>query len=126
MQFNQFKLQTVNGEGALTDQQTEALLVLMREEKQSVAAASGQPNPGAGQEAANMQAMLSGEQTDKLLQTQELVNQRVFERARSVLPENQLSSFGKFQTNQIQMMRLGLSMAKKMFAPDSGAAPAKE
>ena len=30
-----------------------------------------------------------------------------------------LSSFGAFQTNQLQMMRMGVSMAKKMFTPDT-------
>jgi hypothetical protein len=126
MQLNQFKVQTADSEGALTDQQTEMLLTLMKEEKQNVAAAMGQPLPGAVPDAANMQAMLSGEQTDKLLQAQELANERVFERARSLLPENQLKFLGKFQTNQMQMMRLGMNMARKMFAPEGGTASPKE
>ena len=45
----------------------------------------------------------------------------MFERARGVLPEAQLNTFGRFQTNQMQMTRLGVSLAKKMFAPVSEA-----
>ena len=97
----------------------------MKEEKQAVATATGQPAPGAGQNVENMQAMFSGEGTEKLLQSQETVNQRVYERAREVLSAEQLGAFGKFQTNQLQMMRMGMSMARKFMAPEKteGAAP---
>jgi hypothetical protein len=35
------------------------------------------------------------------------------ERARAVLSPEQLAQFGKFQTNQLQTMRMGISMARK-------------
>jgi hypothetical protein len=124
-QLSQFRQQTT-GENALTDRQTEQLLAFMKEEKQAVAAASGQPPPGAGQDAANLQAMLSGGGVEKLLQSQETVNQRVYDRAREVLSPDQLGAFGKFQTNQLQMMRMGMSMARKFMTPDKaeGTPPA--
>ena len=123
-QLSQFRQQTA-GENALTDRQTDQLLAFMKEEKQAVAAATGQPAPGAGQNVENLQAVFSGEGTEKLLQSQETVNQRVYERAREVLSAEQLGAFGKFQTNQLQMMRMGMSMARKFMAPDKteGAAP---
>ena len=123
-QLSQFRQQTA-GENALTDRQTDQLLAFMKEEKQAVAAATGQPAPGAGQNVENMQAMFSGEGTEKLLQSQETVNQRVYERAREVLSAEQLGAFGKFQTNQLQLMRMGMSMARKFMAPEKteGAAP---
>lgn len=117
-QLNQFRQQTAGGEAALNDQQTEQLLVIMKEEKQAVAAATGLPAPGETQEAAQMQAVLSGDGTDKLLQSQDTVNRQVYERAKEVLTPGQLDSFGQFQTNQLQMMRMGMTMARKIMAPE--------
>jgi len=116
-QLNQFRQQFSGGDASITDAQSEQLLALMREEKKSLAAA-GQLLPSAGNDPANMEAMLSGEGTEKLLLAQEAVNQRVYERAREVLTEDQLGAFGKFQTNQLQMMRLSMNMAKKFMSPE--------
>jgi hypothetical protein len=118
MQLNQFKQQTAGSENALADQQTEQLLALMKEEKQTVAAATGQALPGTGRDQADLQALLSEEQADKLLQSQETVNQRVFERAKSLLSPTQLEAFGKFQTSQMQTLRMSMSMARQLFGPD--------
>ena len=124
-QLSQFQQQYAGSENALTDQQTERLLALMKEEKQRAAAATGQPPPG-GQDAAAMEAMFSDDGAEKLLQTQEAVNQRVYERAKELLSEPQLASFSKFQTNQLQMMQMGMSMARKFVAPEKteGTPPA--
>jgi hypothetical protein len=64
-----------------------------------------------------MEAMFSGEGVEKLLQSQEAVNQRVYDRAREVLAAEQLAAFGRFQTNQLQMMRMGMNMARRFIAP---------
>ena len=109
-QLNQFRQQTT-GENALTDQQAEQLLSFMKEEKQNMVSAGGLPGPTP--DAANLQAMFSGESAEKMFQSQETVNQRVYDRAKSVLSPNQLASFGRFQTNQFQMMRMGMNMARK-------------
>ena len=123
-QLSQFQQQNAGGENALTDPQTEKLRAFMKEEKQAVAAATGQPSPGTAQDAANLQSMLSGEGVDKLLQTQETVNQRVYDRAKGTLSESQLQAFGKFQTNQLQMMRMGMNMARKFMTPEqTGSTP---
>ena len=66
---------------------------------------------------------LKGEGVDKILQNQEVIGQRVYERARTVLSDSQLAAFGKFQTNQMQMMRMGMNMARKFMSPDGGQAP---
>jgi len=73
-----------------------------------------------------LQALLADGKMDELLQGQDAVSQRVYDRARTILSPDQLNTFGRFQTNQMQMMRVGMSMAKKMFAPEKptpGAAP---
>jgi len=113
-QLNQFR-QTMGSGNALTDQQTDQLLAFMREEKQAGGTAAFD-----GQDAASMEAMVSGEGIDKILQNQEAVGKRVYERARTVLSESQLTAFGKFQANQLQMMRVGMSMARQFMSPESG------
>ena len=51
------------------------------------------------------------------------MNQRVYERAKAVLSPEQLNGFGRFQTNQLQMMRMGMTMARKFLGPDNSGAP---
>ncbi len=116
--LNQFRQQTTGTDNPLTDQQADQLLAIMREERQAAATLTGQTLPGAGQDQANLQALLSGEQSDKMLQAQETAGQRVYDRARAVLSPDQLNAFGRFQTNQMQMMRLGMQMARQFFTPD--------
>ncbi len=127
-QLSQFQQQNASSEHPLTDQQSEKLLAFMKEEKQAVAASSGLPLPGDNQDPAQMQAMFSGEGIEKLLQSQETINQRVYARASEVLSPEQLSAFGTFQTNQFQMMRMGMTMARKFMVPEKteGAAPSSK
>lgn len=123
MQLNQFKMQAGNS-FAMTDEQTEWLLGLIREEKRAVAANTGQAFPGAGQDPASMQTMFSGEGADQILKMQETVNQRVYERAREGLDPNQLAALGRLQTNQLQTLRMGMSMMRMITAPAAEGANA--
>jgi hypothetical protein len=116
MQLNMLKQQ--GGDNPLSDAQTDQLLGIMKEEKQKVGSELGQNLSGPAGEQAKLEAMLSDEQADKLFQSQEAVNARVYDRAKDVLSAEQLDAFGKFQTNQISMMHMGINMAKKMFAPE--------
>ena len=61
-------------------------------------------------------------QVDELIAAQNTVGQRVYDRARTILSPDQLDTWGKYQTNRMQMMRMGMNMARKMFAPDKPAA----
>jgi hypothetical protein len=102
----------------LTEDQTELLLAVIREEKLNVAAAAGHSSPAFEQNPGDVQAILEDESAaDKLLQTQEVVNQRVYERARDVLSPDQLEAFARFQTNQLQVMRVGMGMARQFMVP---------
>jgi hypothetical protein len=114
--LEQFRQQTAGSDHPLTPQQTDALLAVMKEEKQNLPAMAGL---GGAQNSGNVQALFSEEQTQKLLEAQETVNQRVYQRAGQILAPEQMESFGRFQTNQAQMMRLGLSMARKMISPEA-------
>src|SRR5262249_18534903 len=116
MQLNLFK-QTGGSDMQLNDQQTEQLLGLMKEEKLKLAAA-GQPMLGMSNDPGNLQTIMTEGGTEMLLQNQESMNQRVFERARDLLAPEQLNAFERFQSNQLQTMRMGLSMARKFMTPD--------
>lgn len=118
MQLNAFKQQT-GSDSNLTEPQVEALLTMMKEETKNVAATDGLPLDGPGKDPDKIKALLAEGKVDELLQGQETVSQRVYERARTILSPDQLATFGRFQTNQNQTMRLGLNMARKMFAPEA-------
>lgn len=124
-QLNQFRMQTAGSEHTLTDEQTEWLLSLMKEEKRAVAVETGQMPPGSSADPADMRAMLSGEGMEPFLEMQSTVNQRVYDRAVEGLSPEQLEAFARFQTNQLQMMRVGMSMAKEMFAPEAAEGTAE-
>jgi hypothetical protein len=119
--LSQFK-QQAGSDYNLTEPQTEALLTFMKEEKKSVAAATGLPLGDAGQDSARFQALTSDDKVGEILQAQQTVSQRVYERARTILSPEQLETLAKFQTNQAQMIRMGITMVKKTFAPDSANA----
>ena len=120
MQLNAFR-QQAGADYSLTDQQSEQLLSFMSEEKQA-ATANGQTPLDQSQGQAGLQAALSDDKTEKLIQNQEAINQRVYDRAQTILSPDQLTAFGKFQKSQLQMMRMGMSMARKMFGNDSAPA----
>ena len=123
MQLNMYQQQFGGADLALTEDQTESLLNFMKEEKKDLPAA-GHPVAGMGQDAANMEAILSQDRGESLVQSQEYMNERVLERAKTVLSPTQLEAFAKFQTNQIQTLRVGMSMVRKFIAPNTQDAPA--
>jgi hypothetical protein len=113
VQLNMFR-QQVSGEDSISDAQTEQLLALMKQEKEVAASEFGQVFPN-GQQGQGMQAMLSEEGAEKMVAAQQTVNDRVYQRASEVLEPGQLAAFGRFQTNQLQTIRMGISMARTMF-----------
>ena len=121
--LNQFKLQA-GSDYNLNDVQTEAMLGFVKEEQKSVATTTGLPLGDANMNPAKFQALLSGDKVDELIAAQNTVGQRVYDRARTILSPDQLDTWGKYQTNRMQMMRMGMNMARKMFAPDKPAAAA--
>lgn len=124
--LNQFK-QQAGSDYNLNDQQTEALLTFTKEEQKSAAASTGLPVGQTDKDPAKLQSLFSDGKVDELIQAQETVGQRVYDRARTILSPDQLDTLGRYQTNRMQMMRMGMTMMRKMFTPDSpaaGAAPA--
>ncbi len=121
--LTQFR-QQVGSDYNLSDPQTEALLTFMQEEKKNVAASTGLPLGGSGQNTAQLQSLMSDNNVDQFMQAQNTINQRVYDRAQTILSPDQLATLGRFQTNQLQMMRMGMGMVKTMFGPDNPTAPA--
>jgi len=119
--LNQFRLQA-GADYNLTDPQTEALLTFIREEKKNVAATTGLPLGDDSQDPAKFETMISGDKVDQFLQAQETVNQRVYERARTIFSPEQLQTLARFQTNQMQMTRMGLNMMRTMFGSQGNGA----
>jgi len=115
--LNQFK-QQAGSDFNLNDQQTEALLTFMKEEQKSVASTTGLPLGQTDNDPAKLQSLFSDGKVDELLQAQETVGQRVYDRARTILSPDQLDTLGRYQTNRMQMMRMGMNMMRTMFKPD--------
>ncbi len=118
-QLNAFRQQNAGMENPITETQSDQLLQLIQDVKKQVAS-GGQAGVPPGNNAAGLEAMLSEEQTQRMLQTQESITQQVLERAGTVLQPDQLAAFGRFQTNQLNMMRMGINMSRRLLAPDEG------
>ena len=112
MQLDQLRRQMDTAGAPVQDEQLQQLLALTKEERERVPAPFPQDPQGA---AANMEQMLSGENMEKQMAWQEEINRRVLERATTVLTPDQLKAYEQFQTQQINMQKLGLKMMRGMF-----------
>lgn len=104
----------------LEPNQMEDLLQIVAEEKRAAQAANpalGDPNENWAQYMENPQLM------DELFAQQETVNSHVLERARGLLEPDQFQAYAAFQTNQLNMQRMGLKMAQKMMSPQPPTEP---
>jgi hypothetical protein len=110
MQLSMFRQELLGSGAPVSDAQFENLLHLMGEEKKQLSAAAGLDFPDGTK---GQMPTMDEEQMDKILRLQEQVNQNVLSRASGVLSEPQLEAFGRHQSNQLQMVRFGLSMARK-------------
>ena len=96
-------------------------MAAMKEEK----AATPPPIPSdAGQNPADAKSLMTSENIDKQIQWMNDYNQRVLDRASQFLSPEQLKSYRDLQDQQTSMQQMGLKMAKEMFGPGKGAAPA--
>jgi hypothetical protein len=106
MTLNQFQQQLSGGESALSQDQNAQLLAIMNEERKNSPTLYGaDPDP------AQLEAMLSEEKMKEHFEQQERLNQRIAERARAVLSQEQLESLTSFQKSQLDMQRFGMQMA---------------
>jgi hypothetical protein len=101
---------------ALSPEQNEQLLGIIREEKNNV-----QINRGSDpvDPTKDWQKMLSsGEAAERMYAEQEEVNSRVIERAGQMLTPEQLQKLGPLLKSQIEMQKAGMKMAQQMLGGD--------
>lgn len=110
--------------GNIKPEQNEALLQIMKEEKEAAAAIN--PDRAANDPSKGMKLLESDELAEQAFKQQEAINAKVLERARGILSEEQLQSFSGFQSNQVNMQRLGMKMARTMFQGGGATPPQQE
>jgi hypothetical protein len=122
IQIDQFKQQMEGTDSALKDVQVKQLMGMIKEERErNPPVISNDP----GENVANLEKLVSGDSMEKQMQWQEEINRRVLERAGQVLSPDQLKAYSDFQTQQLNMQKFGMKMAREMFGNKSGG-PAGE
>jgi hypothetical protein len=106
MMFEQMK--TSFADNPLTDDQQQRLLQIMIVERKNSASAV---DPVTGQPVVPT-ANLAG-QTEQALQTQDGINQRVYQQAAGFLAPDQLQSLGNSQSNLLNLTRMSMTMMQK-------------
>ena len=112
VQIDQLRQQMETAGTPVQEAQLGQLLALMKEERERTPPPISQDPQAAF---ANAEKMLSGEAMENQMAWQEEMNRRVLERAATVLTPDQLKAYEQFQTQQINMQKLGLKMMKGMF-----------
>lgn len=104
----------------MTPEQNEQVLSIMAEEKKNAQVNQGLQNFDSNKDW--RQVLDSPEMAEKLFSLQEQANQRVLERAGTVLTPEQLQKLAPALQNQLEMQKAGMKMARQMFG-GSAAAP---
>ena len=117
MQLDQLKNQLAGENVPLRDEQNAQLLQIMKEEKLALP-------PAISTEQSEMPSKdtFTAQKMDEQLKWMEQYNQRVGERAKSVLTPEQFINYQKFQEQQASMQKLGMQMARQMFGGEKGKA----
>ena len=116
MAMQQYQSSFASAGQPLDDTQRAGLLQIMKEERMKTP--PGPLDPGSKDVAASMKAMQSGDALEKSLETQRQLQQRVFDRAHTVLTPDQMNAFETAQKAQLQMQEMGVKMGKAMFGGD--------
>ncbi len=116
LQLDQLK-QQLDGSGTpLQDDQLKSLLGIMKEERDKVPPVVDNK---AANGAADFAKMLTDDSIEKQFQWQQDLNRRVLERAGQVLSPQQLKEYTDFQSQQLNMQKAGMKMAREMFGSGS-------
>jgi hypothetical protein len=109
--LSQIRNQLSAGGMPLDEAQASGLLAIMQDER----ARTPNPMPGNSDAAGQMKLLENGEALEKVLKSQDAYNQRVLDRARSLLSPDQLQAFETAQKQQAQMQGMGIQMSREMF-----------
>ena len=123
MTLNQFSEQMAGGRNPLNADQTSQLLEIMKQERKGMTPVFSETTVDGSATVANFQVMMSEDKMNELFKQQEEINQRVLERAKTVLTPEQLDALAAHQSSQLQMQRMGMSMAAKMFGTQKSDNP---
>jgi hypothetical protein len=113
IQVQQFSQQLGSTGAPLQDYQSQALIQIMSQERATLP--SFQSNSGAG---LAQGISMTPDQISQYSQQIDAMNQRVYNRALSVLTPPQLSAFAAFQKNLATVQVAGLKMTQQMFKGD--------
>ena len=122
MMLNQF-----TSMNSVSEDQTRQLLDVTKEERRRAIAEAGELQNGSRQ-ARELEAWMSEEGLNELVQRQERVNAHVLERAKAILSPEQMEAFGRFQASQIEMQRVNMNMTRTMFGgnkPEGAISPSR-
>lgn len=120
MQLDEFRKQMEDGDSRLGDDQMRSLMLVMREERERVPPVVTDNN---GESTTDLARLFTGDTLERQAQWQEDFNRRVLERAGQVLTPQQLKEFDEFQSQQINLQRVGLRMAREMFKSGGDSQP---
>jgi hypothetical protein len=124
MAVDQLKARLASSATPLEDAQAQQLLQIMREEHQMGSDATGFAGGAAANDTAQtVNALMSGEGMEQMFQKQEAINQRVAERAATLLGAEQVEALRSQQASQLDLQRMGMKMARQMMG-GAGEAPA--
>jgi hypothetical protein len=117
--MQQFNQSLGGAGGALSDAQSQALLQILTDERRGTPWSNGE-NPFSGNSGeAGLQAVMSAEATAKFFEHQQQVNQRVLDRAATVLNAEQLEALRKHQENQLRMQRWAMEMGRRVMGGEN-------
>ena len=123
MTLNQFSEQMAGGRNPLNADQTSQLLEIMKQERKGMTPVFSDTTVDGSATVANFRVMMSEDKMNELFKQQEEINQRVLERVKTALTQEQLDAFAAHQSSQLQMQRMGMSMAAKMFGTQKSDNP---
>jgi hypothetical protein len=111
MQMQQYQASFTASGVPLADNQREALLKIMGEER--LKAPRTVLDPANKDVAAQMKALQAGEGFEELVAQQREINQRVLARAHTVLSPDQMNAFESAQKAQLSMQEMGMKMGRQ-------------
>jgi len=118
MSIGMFKDQQASGPGALTPDQEENLIQALTQERQNFKFTTDFYDQS--KVASDLAGNLNEEKITQFQQERTQLQQKLVERARTILSSEQMTPFEKFLSTQGQMQNAGLKMAVKMFGPKAG------
>lgn len=115
MAVSGFKDQLANGPAVLSPDQEQQLIQAMGQERQNFKFTTDYTDQT--KFTGDFASYFTEDKINKFAEEQAQLNQQYLTRAQGILSADQYTAFQKFLTGQLEMQKLGMQMATKMFAP---------